>query len=265
MMPYFETLKQTHTQAPFARLEILHDFDAISLKEMDEVRMMNRFDSKFLLKKELLERILEEIKDDYFVLEAAGTRIQSYNTIYYDTSDDRFYLEHHNGYTRRMKLRKREYSDSGDVFLEIKLKNNKGQTRKKRMETTGLDKILSEEETIFIKQNTSLNGEKLEPKFNSWFKRITLVSKKFDERCTIDTDLHFHSYCAEKSDLQDMVIVELKQERQNVRSKLAVVLKENKVYKQAFSKYCLGRALNESSLKSNVFKEGLAQIKSQLK
>lgn len=256
---------QQNTDSGLIDTGVLLDFDAISLEEMDKVKMMNRFDSKFFLSKQMLQQVLEAVKSDYFILETAGTRIQSYNTIYFDTADDRFYLEHHNGRSNRMKLRKREYSDSGRVFLEIKKKNNKGFTSKKRMEIPGLEKALSDDETHFVKRNTRLNGDTLEAKFGSRFKRITLVSKNFDERCTIDLDLHFNSYSAQKSDLKDFAVAELKQEKQYSRSKLAQVLKEYKIQRQPFSKYCFGRALNESDLKSNVFKAGIQQLKNQIK
>lgn len=260
MTPQFETLQQI----PAPDLEILDNFDAISLEEMDEVRMMNRLDSKFLLSKEVLVRILEEIKEDYFVLEIANTRVQSYNTIYFDTPDNKLYLAHHNGSSNRIKLRKREYSDSGITFLEIKQKNNKGVTMKKRMKISSFDKDLSDSEIRFFKKNTDLNGDKLVPKFGNRFKRITLVSKEMNERCTIDLDLRFHSYSINESNLEEIVIAELKQEKRNLRSKLADVLRKNRIYNQSFSKYCLGRAINETDLKSNKFKPEIRQIQDHL-
>lgn len=263
MTSFSET--QLLTRASHLDTEVLNGFDPISLEQVEEVKMMDRFDSKFFFNLEILQVVLHEVKDNYFVLETAGTRVQTYNTIYFDTLDNRFYLEHHNGRSKRMKLRKREYVDSGSVFLEIKQKNNKGLTSKKRMEIENLEKRLSEDETRFVKLNSNIDGEKLEPKFGSCFKRITLISKTLDERCTIDIDLHFNSYGAGKSDLNEMVIAELKQEKQYQRSELAKVFKANKVHRQSFSKYCFGRALNESDLKSNVFKEGLKQINNQIK
>ena len=242
---------------------LLNDFDPISLDEMDGVKMMRRFDSKYVMNIEILNRLLKAVQGDYCVLEVSGKRIQSYHTVYYDTPDNRFYLSHHNGLGNRIKLRKREYTDSGLVFLEIKLRNNKGEIRKKRMLVRDLDEGLSDEQRTFIQKHSTLNGDKLEAKFISRFKRITLVSKKLDERCTIDMDLHFHSFSGEKSDLKNLIVAELKQRDQKMKSKLARVLKENRVYKQSFSKYCIGRAMNENDLKSNLFKPELQQIKNK--
>lgn len=131
------------------------------------------------------------------------------------------------------------------------------------MKIGSLDKGLTDQEFRFLRQNSDLNGYELDPKFHSRFKRITMVSKKFDERCTIDIDLHFKSFNGEKCDFKNMAIVELKQDRQNLRSKIARVLRDKRAYNQSFSKYCIGRALNETELKSNVFKPEILQIRNQ--
>ena len=61
-----------------------------------------------------------------------GKLIHDYKSLYYDTEDWKFYLDHHNGRVNRNKIRFREYVGSKLTFLEIKLKNNKGKTIKKR-------------------------------------------------------------------------------------------------------------------------------------
>lgn len=239
----------------------LEQIDSISLSEMNEVRLLNRFDSKYCFNKRELGDILREISDDYFVLEVDGTRIQSYKTIYYDTPGDRFYLDHHNGYSNRIKLRKRAYLNSDLVFLEVKRKNNKGKTSKKRMQIEEFRANLGHEENSFVQRNADLNGDLLEVKYGNMFKRITLVSKDLKERCTIDTDLIFDSFDVKTHRFNEMVIAELKQERVGQRSKLAEVLRSHKIYRQGFSKYCMGRAMNEKGLKTNLFKAELLKIK----
>lgn len=258
-----ETLQQN--SAGMAGLEVLFDFDPISLTEMDEVKMMNRFDSKFVFTKAFLPKILDAIQNDYYVLKTEGTRIQLYNTVYFDTTDDHFYLAHHNGRSNRLKLRKREYADSGRVFLEIKTKTNKGLSTKSRMEILGFENYLTKEEAVFVGQHSSVETETLEAKFGSRFHRITLVSKNLDERCTFDLNIQLNSFLSGESELKDLVIAEVKREKQFSKSKLVQVFKEYKIRSQSFSKYCFGRALNEDDLKSNIFKAGIQQIKNQIK
>ena len=112
---------------------ILSEFDAISLGEMDRVALMNRVDTKYVFSEDILNEVLKKIKDDYFVLEVDNIRLNSYQSLYFDTKDFKFYYQHHNGKTNRTKVRYREYMDSGLCFLEVKQKNNKGVTNKKRM------------------------------------------------------------------------------------------------------------------------------------
>ncbi|MCF0207422.1 MAG: VTC domain-containing protein, partial [Bacteroidales bacterium] len=113
---------------------ILQSFSPISLEEMGKVKLMNRIDTKYLVTTEMLVDILSLIKDEYFVQSKNGTRISGYNTLYYDTPDLQMYLAHHNRKLNRQKLRARIYTDSNLAFCEIKNKNNKGRTKKKRVE-----------------------------------------------------------------------------------------------------------------------------------
>lgn len=256
-----EILSEAPSNVVFS--EILSEYDAIFLHQMDQVKLMNRFDSKFCLPSAELSSIFEEVKNDYFVLDVDGVRSQEYNSIYYDTPDDRFYVSHHNGRATRMKLRKREYVDSGIAFLELKHKNNKGRTRKTRMPVDSLQPELNKAESEFVKTYIPTGWQELKAKFSTSFQRITLVSKNFDERCTIDTNLCFRSFNAGTSDCRDFAIIELKRDGRKAQTKLASVLKQRGIYKQNFSKYCVGRAMNETGLKRNQFKFILMKMKKQ--
>ena len=97
--------------------KILTGFNPISLAEMDEVKLMNRSDTKFVFSQKTLLNILPLIQSFYKVLEVDGVRLSSYKSLYYDTDDFQFYHQHHNGKTNRNKVRFREYVDSGLTFL----------------------------------------------------------------------------------------------------------------------------------------------------
>ena len=111
----------------------LQMFNTITLAEMDKVKLMNRVDTKFLVTTEQLMEILDRISERYFVQFNEGRRIADYNTLYYDTPDCKMYIAHHNRKLNRQKLRSRIYVDSNLAFCEIKTKNNKGRTKKKRV------------------------------------------------------------------------------------------------------------------------------------
>jgi len=240
----------------------LGNFKPVSLGELDGARLMSRFDSKYWFPVSQLPGILGNIPGDYYILEIENSRSQQYRTIYYDTPGDNLYICHHNGKLNRIKIRKREYSNSGIVFLELKLKNNKGKTNKLRIPSLTMDQELTIREQNFIEENTGLCVDSLKVKLINSFKRITLVHKQFTERCTIDFDLSFR-YNGSRTDFSDMAIVELKQGRLNMPSELGLALKKNQIYKCGFSKYCIGRALLQPEIKKNQFKPKLLRIEKE--
>jgi hypothetical protein len=241
---------------------VLHNFEEISLEEMNEVKMLNRFDLKYCMHTTQLQKVMEEIYNDYFILKIDGTRIQSYISVYFDTPDDLFYITHHNGISKRIKIRKREYVDSGIYFTEIKLKSNKGKTNKKRIPAFSISHEITPAENQFISNTTNQKFKNLTVKSTNSFNRITLVGKNFNERCTIDINIVF-PFADKNLLVQNMVVVELKQGSRNLKSKLSDTLKRNKVYKLGFSKYCMSRALTEKHLKKNALKPKILKITKQ--
>lgn len=129
---------------------------------------------------------------------------------------------------------------------------------KRRLPTTNLSTDLTENENQFLTLHTG-NDRQLSGYWSNEFNRITLVSRTMDERCTVDFNIRFQS--AHKNiSFDDLVIVEIKQGRSDQKSKLSQVLKESKSYPLGFSKYCIGRALPDRDLKSNLFKAKLLKL-----
>ena len=98
----------------------LNDFDSISLKEMDNVSLLRRQDTKFVFHYDELFPILNEVKPFYKILQIDGLRLHKYQSYYYDTIDLKNYHEHHNQKLGRLKIRKRKYLDTGITFLQAK-------------------------------------------------------------------------------------------------------------------------------------------------
>ncbi len=244
--------------------EIIKQFSTISLDQMDKVALLNRFDSKYVLPEDKLIEILEAVKDDYYILQIENSLIQEYRTTYFDTPDNCLYTKHHNGKLNRVKIRKREYINSGIGFLEIKKKNNKGKTSKLRLSTGNHEPRFNTEELLFLSKNINQGihycNSNLPAKNWNTFRRITLVNKDFSERCTIDINLTFFSE-KEKVSCNKMAIVELKQGKLNLKTPLSSELKRNRIYSKGFSKYCIGRAFLEPDLKQNIFKAKMLQLK----
>ena len=165
----------------------ISDFSPITLKEMDGVKLMSRTDTKFAFRINQLEPLLNRMQAFYKVLEVNKKRVQDYNSLYFDTKDRKFYIDHHNSRVNRNKVRFREYVGSELTFLEIKLKNNKGKTIKKRVQVPKISNKLSEEQKSFVEQ---MIGGKLEVSAKQWisFSRITFVHKKQKERVVVCHD-----------------------------------------------------------------------------
>lgn len=234
----------------------------ITLQEMSGIKLMNRTDTKFVATAEQLHDFLLAVQGKYFIQEINGKRIACYHTTYFDTDDYQMYNMHHCGKITREKIRVRTYLDSNETFFEIKNKNNHGRTKKKRISIQGHDTAATERETVvpFMAKHAWYEIEEIAPVIENWFNRITLVNYDKTERLTIDFNLKFHHLKSDGCDkLDKTAIIELKRDG-NVPSPALDILRELRIKRSGFSKYCIGSALTNSSLKRNNFKERLIMI-----
>ena len=234
----------------------------ITLEEMSGIKLMNRTDTKFVATTEQLYAFLTAVEGKYYIQEIDGSRIASYHTTYFDTPDYQMYNIHHCGRKVREKIRVRTYVDSGDTFLEIKNKNNHGRTKKKRIPIVSLVGIANERAAIdpFMGKHAWYTLDDISPVIENWFNRITLVNYKKTERLTIDFNLRFHHLKSDgHNQLQKTAIIELKRDG-NVPSPALALLRDVRIKRSGFSKYCIGSALTNSNLKRNNFKERLRMI-----
>lgn len=169
---------------------------------------------------------------------------------------------HHNGKARREKIRVRTYLDSNDTFLEVKNKNNHGRTKKKRINVQSVDTLHNERGNVvpFLAKHAWYMLDEVHPVIENWFNRITLVNYGKTERLTIDFNLRFHNLVTDCHDRLDHVaIIELKRDG-NVYSPALDIIRNLRIRRSGFSKYCIGSALTHSGLKRNNFKPRLALI-----
>jgi hypothetical protein len=238
--------------------KILQKFDPITLKEMDGVKLMNRTDTKFIFTINQFEMIMEEIKDQYRVLEVEGKRLSRYETLYYDTGKFDLYKEHHNGKLNRYKIRHRTYVESGIGFLEVKFKNNKGRTIKTRISQQKAPYTWEGESQSFLAKTLPFEPNWLVPVMWVNYSRYTLVNKTSAERLTMDVDLEFVKDDITKK-FQRLVIAEVKQEKRKP-SPFLNIMKKYHIREGSISKYCMGIAYTCSTVKKNNFKSKLKTI-----
>lgn len=236
----------------------------ITLEEMDSVKLLNRIDSKYLTKESTLLAILADAAAaGYRALLAEGCKISPYSSIYYDTAGLRMFYDHHNRRLVRQKVRTRVYVNSGDAFLEIKRKNNKGRTKKKRMSIPKANMMNFAVDPVaadFLAQKSWFTAPELSPVLETAFRRITLVNPAMTERLTIDTSLEFQNFrTGHKTTLQDAVIIELKQDGR-AASQMKNILLDHRVKPVRVSKYCIALTLTDPSAKTGRFKRKVRAI-----
>jgi hypothetical protein len=240
----------------------LLSFNKVTLADLDKVKLMNRTDQKFCLHIDQLPDVLKAIQADYSLLEIQGETIFEYDNTYYDTPDNQMFLSHQNGKKNRYKIRVRKYVESDLIFLEIKFKNNKGRTIKKRVEKLDFDSAFTTGDLDFLENASHYSGIQIEPKIRSYFNRFTLVDYQFSERVTVDFLAGFQNQENEIR-LNNLVIIEVKQSKFNNQALITKVLQDKKIRQQGFSKYCIGRSLLEEKIKKNNFKPLLLKIRKE--
>lgn len=239
--------------------DILRLFAPITLAEMDSVKLMDRTDTKFIFRLTELNEILNELKNDYKVLDVNGNRVSKYESLYFDTPNFELYHKHRTGKLNRYKVRFRKYVESELNFFEVKFKNNKGRTIKDRVKQKEIDKTINDKAQELLKEKTSLLPENLEAKIWVNYSRITLVNKNSPERVTIDLNLHFKDEHNTKL-INNLVIAEVKQDKA-IASPFLKLMKKRHIREGSISKYCFGIISMFEKIKYNNFKPKLIPIK----
>lgn len=239
---------------------VLQGFTPISLNEMSRVRLMNRIDTKYVTNVPYLIRILEMTKGKYRMQQTNGLRNMPYYTCYFDTPNRDMFTQHQRGRKARQKIRLRMYEESGSTFLEIKNKDNRGRTDKKRIPWAGIGEDVMPY-SDFIRTHSHYMPENLTPQLRNRFHRITLVNHLLTERLTIDTGLCFHNVSTGCGcSLEGLVIIELKRDG-NTHSPAGEMLHELHIHPAGFSKYCVGMALTDQQLRQNRLKPKLRMVR----
>ena len=254
-------------------MSVLEQMEPIALEAAKTVRLTNRMDNKYVASADRLEELLERVAERYYVQEIEASRVAPYRTLYFDTDDLAMYTMHHNGKLNRQKVRVRTYRLTDTTFFELKNKNNKGRTSKVRL-PIDVQMFDHPEEMPEVKEFV----ERLSPftfhlsPFTSLhaclgnrFERITLVDKEMRERVTVDRNITFHNCSTNRdADISGILVVEVKHEAGVPQSEMEKALHEMHIQPQKISKYCIGTALTNPSVKKNCFKPTLSIINYQL-
>jgi hypothetical protein len=191
-----------------------------------------------------------------------------YDNVYMDTKDYLFYNQHQNWVNPRTKVRTRLYKDSNLAFFEYKHKQD-WVTQKFRYS------FPVEEHWIMTKWKKRFfewvwqslhNWEKapvLSPAIRTTYDRITLVSKNWEERLTIDFNIKTKNLRRKNwrvIDLKNLVIIESKTLKKDAIA-INIMKKHSLKRAKACSKYSLWVVYAWLAEKYDHFKNTMEEIK----
>lgn len=163
--------------------------------------------------------MIKYFKKDFFILSIKWNSCFTYDNVYMDTRDLLYYDQHEHKREQRTKVRTRRYVDSDLYFFEFKQTQWDLQRKFRYQIKDPADHwALTQESKQFINGiYQSFYGEppsyELLPTVKTSYKRITLCSKRNDERVTIDFDISLTDLTnldSKPIELTDVVIVESK-------------------------------------------------------
>lgn len=255
--------KRVHHPSPAWLAE---DFASVSLQELNQkAAMLERLDNKYVLKADALASAVPDLVRKFEVLEIDGLRAFTYDTCYFDDADLHSYYDHHQGRRQRIKVRVRRYVDAALCFVEVKLKDKRGATVKKRMPYE-LNKFgtLDAAALAHVRQNFEALYQRpfehtLAPVLNMSYRRITLVATDGGERMTIDFDIRFHGANGALGPASDMFIVETKSAQgRGLADDVLRGLHQRPT--SACSKYCVGMSMTGQVSRFNRFLPALRKL-----
>ncbi len=229
----------------------LQFLDPISLDELNECKLLNRIDTKYICNIKYLPQIIERAAKDYKIQTSGSERIFGYESLYFDTPEMKTYFDHHQGKRIRYKIRFRKYLDTGDAFLEVKKKKNYIRTDKRRNQFE-LSSSLDDQHKKFLSDHICVPDSGFYPTIWTLFDRITLAGKNHLERITIDTNIRFKNETKEIC-LPDLSIIEVKRDKAEGISPFIQILRDLYIRPYGFSKYIMGNILLTPNLKHNRF------------
>ncbi len=243
-----------------SQLETLaSNFAPISLKQMDDVALLNRTDTKFVMTQPRLLDILAKLQPHYQLLTIDGRRLNHYRTLYFDTPNFDLYNLHVNERAERYKVRSREYVDSQQSYLEVKHRTRKDRTIKTRLATDRPVVEMTLDAEHWLQHVFPFETRQLQPSLWNSFTRITLVNRALCERVTLDVDLAF--YTADRAArLDGLVIAEAKMNAGFETSPFLAQMRSQRIPPQGFSKYCMGVAMLYENVKKNGIKAKMIKI-----
>lgn len=194
-------------------------FRPISLEELKaRAELMQRTDNKYVLSSQQLILFLNELQQEFDILQIDGITRFAYSSAYWDTAGLQTYDDHNKGRRRRFKVRFRHYQDNNLYFFEVKIKGFRNATHKYRVPSDSAAYVASSlpaELEQFCNEKLHQHygrglADQLRPGIRVDYQRSTLVARQGVQRITIDNHVSFYSGQARRILPSDRYIVEVK-------------------------------------------------------
>jgi hypothetical protein len=225
----------------------------VSLVDLDgAAALLDRIDRKYVVAGPLAAQMLAECRGRLSALEIDRRRSFVYESYYFDTPE----LDSYRGAAfkrrRRFKVRTRTYTDSEMSLLEIKTRDGRGRTVKRRRPIDHSDRYrIPAEMRPFVDQTTGIDGlgARLVEILGSRYSRTTLLDSADGARITLDAGLVCFARAGRAVGLGDQVVLETKSERAATAADRW--LWSNGVRPTKISKFATGLAALHPELPSN--------------
>lgn len=172
----------------------LDNLPAISLAQLrDEAEFMTRIDRKYLISEDALAELLEMVAIGTRVLEIGGRRSFGYSTRYFD-AENIAYFRALRKRRDRFKVRTRLYDERNECLLEVKLRDDRGRTVKRRVAHDPEQmNTLSTLDRAWLQSFDAVRApaQSLRPTIATHYWRSTLVFPAGSGRMTLDRLLTF--------------------------------------------------------------------------
>jgi hypothetical protein len=164
---------------------------------VEHAALMHRTDRKYIAPVEAVAALIAEISDTHRVLQIKGRHYTTYRTLYFDTVDFESAKAHIQRRRKRWKVRSRLYVEDQLCRVEVKTKDNRGNTVK----VMGISEperygTLTGEDRDFVEFHLSDFPETdvadLVPATEICYSRATLSDLEAGTRVTIDWGLTAH-------------------------------------------------------------------------
>ena len=220
-------------------------FEKIDLAGLDaRSRLLQRTDQKYIARTARLGPLSRDLAREFSLLRIGRRHVFQYESVYFDHEYES-YKGHLQGRRHRCKVRTRYYADSGECFVEVKLKSGRGGTVKRRMPYPARERFrINARARAFIRRvhrRAYLRDppRALERVLVVKNARITLVAKDGGERITIDSSLRFETQLVRCAAPRGVVVIETK--TRNGNGLADKILRRHGLRAQRnCSKYCLG-------------------------